>query len=246
METELQDVEVESDGAPPSRGSVADIILTTTLNPVAAEAAGAEAERVGAGEEEGAAVVAAEAAKLTAAATEEVARVQAEEVAEAAAAEAEAADAKEAERQALLRQEMQPQRAMQPSHAVLKNATDGGRSRDAAMERALQMYDDEQVDRVDLDERGDSVGDADRVRRGESRSAEARRRQQQVRAGLRSMAVQVASNVTAVQKAAGRMMNKTPRRLVTHVSNEDGFAAAIENDTYIVLQNGIVLTPVGC
>ena len=40
-------------------------------------------------------------------------------------------------------------------------------------------------------------------------------------------------------------MNKTPRRLVTHVSDEDGFAAAIENDAHIVLQNDIVLSPAG-
>ena len=40
-------------------------------------------------------------------------------------------------------------------------------------------------------------------------------------------------------------MNKTPRRLVTHVSNEAEFEAAIENDAHIVLQNDIVLSPAG-
>ena len=40
-------------------------------------------------------------------------------------------------------------------------------------------------------------------------------------------------------------MNKTPRRLVTHVSDEAEFEAAIENDAHIVLQNDIVLSPAG-
>ena len=38
-------------------------------------------------------------------------------------------------------------------------------------------------------------------------------------------------------------MNKTPRRLVTHVSNEAEFEAAIENGAHIVLQDDIELTP---
>ena len=40
-------------------------------------------------------------------------------------------------------------------------------------------------------------------------------------------------------------MNKTPRRLVTHVSNEVEFDAAIEDSAHIVLQNDIVLSPAG-